>query len=53
MNRFDYGTPLFEWCFHCPFFGIGYYYFFQDLAYQRNYWPWTALKDMSSVEIEF
>ena len=52
LNRFDYGTSWLEWCLHCPFLGVGYYAFVQDVAYQRDYWPWQAFEDMSILFIE-
>ena len=52
MNRFDFGTTWLEWILHCPFLGVFYYAFVQDVAYQRDYWPWSAFGDMTCLALE-
>lgn len=46
------GTSVIEWLLHCPFLGVGYYALWQDLAYQRGYWPWGMLKELSCIVLE-
>ena len=57
---FDFiGVRLFPpgfWVFGYPtsslFLGVFYYAFVQDVAYQRDYWPWTAYGDMTCLALE-
>lgn len=46
------GTSVIEWMLHCPFLGVGYYALWQDLAYQRGYWPWGMLKELGCIVLE-
>ena len=53
INSFDFGGADFlEWALHCPFMGVAYYALLQDLAFQRDYWPWGALKEVSCIALE-
>ena len=44
------------WVFGYPtsslFLGVFYYAFVQDVAYQRDYWPWSAFGDMTCLALE-
>lgn len=52
MSRFNYATSVQEWALNCPFLGVAYYAFVQDMAYQKGYWPWGMAKEVSCIILE-
>ena len=46
LDSFQFGSGFLEWALHCPCLGVLYYSLFQDLAYQRGYWPWGMFYEL-------
>ena len=41
LNRFGmYGHDFIQWILQCPFMGVIHHHLVQNLAYQRDHWPW-------------
>ena len=52
INSFSFGDSFIEWLTQCPFLGVVYYILVQDLAYQRDYWPWGTFNELKCLIME-
>lgn len=41
-----------EWLLNCPVLGVAYWAFWQDIAYERGYWPWVMLRKLGCIVLE-
>lgn len=43
LNRFEYGAWWMEWFLECPFLGVFHHFLVQNLAFEKDQWPWGTL----------